>query len=315
MNTATGARTGNEPALRKTWIGCLPRLPMLSTAKTVKSGIMQWPPCEPLEPELPSNRATSQPDADLGTNGSECGKSRSGTFGPFASRSPLPPASSRHYASGPGRNVETETATMEDTRITVRGARAEDAHDLAKLIDIAGEGIPSCLWARTARSGETPLDVGVARARRDSGGFSYRNALVAVLNGRVAGMVLGYMVTAPTEEDRAALPELPEPIRPMVELEQLPESVGSFYVNALAVRPGLRGYGIGSRLLAAAEQRAATLGCDRMTIQVFSQNQGALALYRRSGYATAASRPVLLHPCQPYYDEDILLLGKELSPS
>jgi ribosomal protein S18 acetylase RimI-like enzyme len=201
--------------------------------------------------------------------------------------------------------------TDQDT-IPIRSAVPEDAAALARLIDIAGEGIPAWLWSSGARPGEPALAVGEARARRETGAFSYRHALVAGPDGGVVAMLLGYVVPAPSEAERATLPDLPPEIRPMVELEQAPASIGTFYVNALAVLPGRRGRGLGRRLLVEAEHRAQELGASAMTIQVFSQNQDAARLYARHGYQSVARRPVLSHPCQPYYDEDILLLRKDL---
>lgn len=194
--------------------------------------------------------------------------------------------------------------------ITIRPAEPSDARLLAKLIDIAGEGIPTWLWSITAEAGQTALDVGERRARRETGGFSYRNALVAARGKDAVGMVLGYRIEAPDDADRAAIVNLPLPIRPFVELEHA--SVGTFYVNALAVRPGLRGQGIGSRMLRAAEDRAGELGLAAMSVQVFSQNANAVRLYERTGYRIVTRRPVLLHPCQPYYDEDVVLMLKDI---
>jgi ribosomal protein S18 acetylase RimI-like enzyme len=192
----------------------------------------------------------------------------------------------------------------------VRPATVDDAPILAKLIDIAGEGIPHWLWSGMAAADQSALAVGEERARRETGGFSYRNALVAEARNEVAGMMLGYRVAEPTAEDRADVASLPEPIRPFVELEH--EAAGTFYVNALAVLPGRRGAGIGGALLRAAEARARELAATRMSIQVFGQNTGAVRLYRRFGYRQTDSRHVLLHPCQPYYDGDVLLLEKDL---
>lgn len=200
--------------------------------------------------------------------------------------------------------------TSEVHRMVIRPASAADAPVLAKLIDIAGEGIPNWLWAGMASPGQSALEVGAERARRDSGGFSYRNALVAERDDGVVGMMLGYVIAAPSAAERAEVPSLPEPIRPFIELEH--EAVGSFYVNALAVLPGRRGGGIGTKLLQAAEERARELNVGRMSVQVFEQNVEALQLYLRTGYEQSASRPVLLHPCQPYYDGEVLLLTKTI---
>ncbi|MEP0518626.1 MAG: GNAT family N-acetyltransferase [Hyphomicrobiales bacterium] len=194
--------------------------------------------------------------------------------------------------------------------IQIRPAKREDAPKLARLIDIAGEGIPDWLWRSMAEPGQTALDVGTTRAERDSGGFSYTNAIVAEAEGTAIGMMLGYVVAAPEAEDVSSVGELPEVFRPFVQLEHL--SIGSFYINALAVAPGLRGLGLGRLLLKSAERKAASLDVKCLSIQAFSQNQGAIRLYTNMGFARTDSRPVLSHPCQPYYDEDVWLLKKAI---
>ena len=50
-----------------------------------------------------------------------------------------------------------------------------------------------------------------------------------------------------------------------------------------------------------------------MSIQVYEQNVGAVRLYTKLGYEIAAREPVRLHPCQPYYTGDVLLLIKNLA--
>jgi hypothetical protein len=68
-------------------------------------------------------------------------------------------------------------------QFSLRPARKEDARALAQLIDIAGEGFGTYLWSQAAGPGESALDVGMRRAQRDEGGFSYRNAIVALSGG------------------------------------------------------------------------------------------------------------------------------------
>lgn len=191
--------------------------------------------------------------------------------------------------------------------VTIRQAEAADADSLARLIDLAGEGIPNWLWSRACENGQTPLEVGIERAKRASGGFSYTNALIAEAGGRPAGMVLSYAITeAPTDDPD----DLPAPIAPFVVLEKL--AVGTWYINALAVFDHARNNGIGAQLLGAAEQRARQSGFDRMSIQFYEQNTGAARLYQRSGYAVVARDPVRLHPCPPHHTGDVLLLVKDL---
>jgi ribosomal protein S18 acetylase RimI-like enzyme len=193
-----------------------------------------------------------------------------------------------------------------------RDARKDDARALAQLIEIAGEGIPGYLWAQQARDGRTALDVGAERAAREDASFSYRNAVVAHLDGKVAGMLLAYRLAEPSAQDIAGLPDIPPLLRPLVELEyRVP---GSYYVNALAVFEPWRGHGIGAALLAIAETRARAAGCGELSVQVFAENEGAYRLYRRNGYAVTERRPIVAHPCYPYSTE-VLLLTRGVSPA
>lgn len=79
-----------------------------------------------------------------------------------------------------------------ETSVHLRDATPDDARALAELIGIAGAGIPQWLWSAMAEPGEEVFDVGTRRARRTSGGFSWRNAIVAENDGAVIGMILGY---------------------------------------------------------------------------------------------------------------------------
>ena len=190
----------------------------------------------------------------------------------------------------------------------IRHAGPSDARDLAKLIDIAGEGIPYWLWTRACVEGQHPLEIGMERARRTYGGFSFRNALIAELSSQPMGMVLSYAITEAPPEDPD---DLPAPIAPFVALEKL--SIGTWFINALAVFDGGQNRGIGTRLIAAAEDLARANGFDEMSIQVYSQNTGAVRLYERNGYVAVAREPVRQHPCPPFYTDDVLLMKKTLA--
>lgn len=194
------------------------------------------------------------------------------------------------------------------SHINIEPASVRDAENLAKLIDIAGEGIPAWLWSEYATQTQSALQIGTERARRESGGFSYRNAQVARAEPDMFGMVLSY----PIDEAPEGSPDnLPAPIAPFVALEH--HSVGTWYINALAVFPGYRACGIGSALLHATETQAQEAGYQHMTIQVYAQNTGAVRLYAKLGYSEVARAPVREHPCQPYYTGDVLLLKKQVS--
>lgn len=57
------------------------------------------------------------------------------------------------------------------------------------------------------------------------------------------------------------------------------------WVNYLAVDPARRGEGLGRRLMAAAEERLAALGCPKVNLQIRAGNEQVVDFYRHLGYS------------------------------
>ena len=177
---------------------------------------------------------------------------------------------------------------MDDFPPPYRRATPQDAAALADLVEFAGEGLPSYLWAGMAEPGETPRDVGRRRALREEGSFSYRNAVVADPGSGAVAALIGY-----------PLPDWPEPIPedlpamfvPLQELENL--ACGTWYVNVLAAYPEHRGQGHGTRLLRIAEDLGRASGCRGLSIIVSDANAGARRLYERQRFRSEAVRPMV----------------------
>ena len=179
--------------------------------------------------------------------------------------------------------------TSSSGHATIRDARRSDCAALAQLINVAGEGLPLYLWRQMAGAGEDPWEIGRERAARDSGSFSYRNSVVAEVDGRIAGALLGYPVPEePGAIDPASAPPM---FVPLLELENL--AAGTWYVNAVAAFPDARGLGIGSQLMEWAEHEASALGLRGTSLIVSDANRGARRLYERLGYEEVALRPMV----------------------
>lgn len=58
-------------------------------------------------------------------------------------------------------------------------------------------------------------------------------------------------------------------------------------IHDLAVLPGWRGRGIGSRLLAAVERKALEMECCKVTLEVLENNHRAMHVYSAAGFAQA----------------------------
>jgi ribosomal protein S18 acetylase RimI-like enzyme len=193
---------------------------------------------------------------------------------------------------------------------TFRPAEKADASALAVLVDIAGEGLPACLWSTLKAPGQSILEVGRERAAREEGGFSYRNAIVAEAGGEIAACLVGYRLDDPY--DLGNLAEIPELVRPLLSLEA--QAPGSWYVNVLATFPEFRRQGIGRELLAIAEQKALADGAGAMSVIVAGENAAAARLYRPAGFAAVAREPIVPFPGYTQTG-DWVLLTKQLGGS
>jgi len=175
--------------------------------------------------------------------------------------------------------------------------------DLVALVDMAGEGYASYFWGTMAEAGQSPIEIGRARALRDEGSFSWRNAFVAEVDGTVAGGLIGYVIADPV--DPADIARTPELVRPLAELEA--EAPGHWYVNVLAVHPEFRGRGIAKALLAHADRLGRAAGARGMAISVASENTPAVTLYARSGYRPLTRRLLIPFPGYKRGGEWVLL--------
>lgn len=189
----------------------------------------------------------------------------------------------------------------------LRDAVRADARDLAYLINLAGEGLPEYLWGLMAEGGESALEVGMQRAARQEGGFSYRHARVCIDRGRLVGMILAYRLPGAGAPEEPG--EGPAVVEPLMRLEaRVP---GSWYINAIATLPAARRKGIGRLLMAQAEASAIAAGCDEMSLIVASENATARTFYRRLGFREVASLPVVPWPgCG--HGGDWLLMARRL---
>jgi GNAT superfamily N-acetyltransferase len=184
-----------------------------------------------------------------------------------------------------------------------RRATPADARALADLVHFASEGLALHLWTKAAGPGGDPWEVGCERARRETGGFSYRNAVVVEEGSQVAAGLIGY----PLADHPEPIPEgMPAMFVPLQELENL--APGTWYVNVLAAYPEHRGKGCGTALLAIADRLAAEGSLQGLSIIVADTNVGARRLYERSGYREAARRRMVKEGWQHPGTDWVLLL-------
>jgi ribosomal protein S18 acetylase RimI-like enzyme len=187
--------------------------------------------------------------------------------------------------------------------MSFRPATKADAPALAELVNFAGEGLPLYLWTKLAKPSEDPWDVGRARAAREEGSFSYRNATVIEADGECAGCLIGYEISDNPKPVPADMPPL---FVPFQELENL--APGTWYINVLAVQPKFRNRGLGVKLIELAEETARTARKRGCSLIVADKNHGAQRLYARQGYTQRASRKMVIGDWNTENEAGLLLV-------
>ena len=131
-------------------------------------------------------------------------------------------------------------------------------------------------------------------AGRDVAQYSYRNTLIAEVDGRAVGALVGY--------DGASLEELRSPIYELLErhLGSVPDiedetSAGEFYLDSLGVLPDYRGMGVGATLLSTMCDMAFEQGYERVGLIVDVDNPDAERLYTSLGFRRVGDKRFLGH--------------------
>lgn len=171
-------------------------------------------------------------------------------------------------------------------------AAREDAEHLAILINYAGEGMPKHYWQGLAAPGQSPLEVGIDRAQREQGDFSYKNARLLKTAAATRAVCISFPLADPY--DMGDLLSQPAYIRPLIELEA--RAPGSWYINVLATYPEHRGKGHATALLKDSFTTGRTKGHQTASLIVASENTPACKLYESLGFKKVANAPIIPIP-------------------
>ncbi|MGB9742950.1 MAG: GNAT family N-acetyltransferase [bacterium] len=171
-------------------------------------------------------------------------------------------------------------------QMLIRSARCEDRNDFARLLLISAPYFP-LLWGRKIG----PVLGQLFCCRNNL--FSFENTIFAEIEGRNAGMLLGYdFATRRTRNLRTGIALFyrlgPRMLKHFRTLLKLNATIGrlapdEYYLSNLAVYPRYRRQGIGEKLLRAAEAHARNRGCSRVVLDVEKENHPALPQAPRSG--------------------------------
>lgn len=174
-------------------------------------------------------------------------------------------------------------------RVSVRNARPDDA-------ECIGRGVAMALGREAALeyAGERAVEVFAEIAAVEEAQYSYRNALIAEVDGERAGIVIGYD-GAQLERLREGSLSVIRRYNPGIVVTDDETDASEFYLDTLAVLPRFRRHGIGRMLIDAIKKRARDCGKDAVGLLVDFSNPGAERLYRSLGFDEVGQRPFFGH--------------------
>ncbi|GCE14385.1 GNAT family N-acetyltransferase [Tengunoibacter tsumagoiensis] len=190
--------------------------------------------------------------------------------------------------------------------MTIRSARVTDAPSAARLMYAALRNVATLLTGAT----EEPEILSLLEHffSLPSNRLSYQQALVKELDQRIVGLILLY---GGDEAEKLDLPLL-ERLRALHQDPQMtfPKEANDdeYYIDTLSVSPEYGGRGIGTELIAAAEERARQHGYIKMSLLVDLTNPRASRLYERLGYHT--DKQIQIGP--DLYEHKVKVLSSDL---
>lgn len=174
----------------------------------------------------------------------------------------------------------------------IRPARQSDATELARFLFMAESEMAHYFFGTTDQDEERALAalrgliLNPAKNR-----YSLENTLTVELEGKPVGGAVAFPAESQPELDRVILAMLASHGRKLDRLVSEGEP-GTYYLSTMGVDPACRGKGVGSRLMAAMEERGAALGFSRASLLVSTDKPRVQALYERLGYAVLKEVPI-----------------------
>ena len=186
---------------------------------------------------------------------------------------------------------------MPQNEIILRSASPtrEDGQAFATLLDRSAEGFFR-FWL--GPNVEEILTTVYAQPGHD---LSYQHATFAERNGAIVGMALAYTAEQHRLASKEPLKLAAGKYRRRIEiiavllgpLMRITDSVpmGDFYLQAIAVKEGLDGKGVGSILLDSVDSQAISTGSARLSLDVSAKNERARKLYEYRGMTIESQWP------------------------
>lgn len=176
------------------------------------------------------------------------------------------------------------------SNIIIRTATKKDAATIAQAVAMA-IGDEDAL---RAYCGDDYLEVLTEVARRKATQYSWQYALVAEVNGKAAGVIVGYNGARLKVLREGTFDVLRESVGRIPIIANETEA-GEYYLDSVGVLPEFRGLGVGKALVAAFCDKVFSEGYARVGLIVDNENPNAERLYSSLGFERVGTRPFFGH--------------------
>lgn len=168
-------------------------------------------------------------------------------------------------------------------KVIYRNARKEEAKEIACYL-LSAWPVEAFLEMSDDLTVEGLRDMVAEYVEAEDTIYSYRNTIVAEVEGRLAGAITGYDGSRFEEMKRPVIEDLEKRFGEVPYASVRETAPGEFYLDSIGVDPQMRSHGIGSGLFKAMIGRAAEEGHTVAGLLVDYDNPKAEALYLRLGF-------------------------------
>lgn len=177
--------------------------------------------------------------------------------------------------------------------IHIRPAQPADANNAVPLIIDAIGDIANRLTGETEEEKVTQRLLELFK--RNDNRHSYLHTYIAELDGQVAGILVLYPgKEAPSLDRNLATWLIERGVQtPEIDAESLPDEL---YIDTVCIVPAFRGKGIGTQLFAFTEKLAKQEGFTKLSLNVETQKEPAIRLYKRLGYEIVSPWTIIGEP-------------------
>lgn len=176
----------------------------------------------------------------------------------------------------------------------IRAARKEDASEVAPLLLDALHDIACMLTG-----GETKEEVLTTMEKfftEEGNRLSYQNIYVKEIDGHVAGTIILYYGADAQALDIPILKYVQQKTGEAIDAFDVEADLDEYYIDTVSVSKDYRGKGIGTELIAAAEEIGKQHGYQKISLNVDKENIRAYELYSRLKYKSTKEISINHHP-------------------